>query len=168
MHGAFVDATTDPRILTLVVLANDQHVDVGGRLARQRTDHARQQPNRAEIDVLLEVPTNRDQEPPQRDMVGHARPADSAQQDRISGAEQFEPVGGHHRPGVGITLAAPRVLLPLESNVESAAGALEHVDRGRDDLAADPVAGDQRDVAGAQWSSPGRSETNRTPYLAAS
>ena len=84
-------------ILALGVLAHDDVVDVAALAARERRGHARHQPDRADIRVLVEFPPHGDQGTPQRDMVGDlVRPADGAEEHRVVAADAVLPVLGHH------------------------------------------------------------------------
>ena len=73
----------DLGIFALVVLADDQHVDVARLLAGERRGHAVEQADRADIGILLEVAADRHEQRPQRHRVGHGRPADRAEEDRV-------------------------------------------------------------------------------------
>ncbi len=46
------------------------------------------------------LPADRDQQPPQRDVVGHAGIADRAEKDRVERAQLVEPVLRHHPAGL--------------------------------------------------------------------
>ena len=83
-------------------------------------------------------------------MVGHVGVTDRAEQDRVGGPQLLEPVGGHHRAGLALVLAAPRVLVVGQREAEALRGVVEHGGGGGRDLGADPVAGDQRDAVGAR------------------
>ena len=104
--------------------------------------HSRDRP---QVHVLPERPPDRDQQAPQRDVVGHVGPADRAEQDRVRRAQRLEPVGRHHPAGLDEVVAAPRVLGQVEREAVGAARRLQHLERGGRDLAADPVAWDDGD-----------------------
>ena len=61
-------------------------------------------------------------------------------------AQPLQAVRGHHRAGLEVALAAPVVVRPAEAEAVAGAGRLEHALGRRDDLVADAVAGDHRDV----------------------
>ena len=86
--GAVEHAPADLGIFALVVLAHDAEVDVAGGAAGQRAGDAGQQPHRAQVDVLLEGAADRDQQAPERDVVGHAGEADRAEEDRVVAADR--------------------------------------------------------------------------------
>ena len=88
---------------------------------------------------------DRDQQPPERDVVRHAGIADRAEKDGIVGPQLVEPVLRHHPAGLGVGLAAPVEFVPLEAE---AVGPRRRLHRGnalRHHLAPDAVAGDHRD-----------------------
>ena len=77
-------------------------------------------------------------------MVRHAGEAHGAEQDRIEGTQQLDPVRRHHPAGLAVGLAAPVEMLPVEADIEAPAGGLQHPHRLGHDLPADAVAGDHR------------------------
>ena len=141
-----VEPAADLGVLALVVLPDDHHVDLGGRAVGERRAHAPQEPDGPEIDVLAEGPADRDEEPPERDVVGHAGGADRAEEDRVAGPELLEAVLGHHPPGLREALAAPVELGPRELEPEPPRRRLENALALGHDLLADPVAGNHRDA----------------------
>src|SRR4051794_29425972 len=72
----------DCRILALGVLTNDEHVDVFGGSACERTANARHEFHRPHIGVLVEFSSDRDQQPPKRNVVRNSRISDSPEIDR--------------------------------------------------------------------------------------
>src|SRR3546814_3997643 len=70
--GAGVEPPADFRVFALDVLAHHDEVDVGGPAPGQRRRHAFQQAHRAHVGVEIELATQRDQQAPERDMVGDA------------------------------------------------------------------------------------------------
>src|SRR6185295_4162689 len=98
-----------------------------------------------QVDVLLKRPTDRNQEAPERDVIGNARPADGAEVDGVVPGNLGQAVGGHHRPGLGETLAGPVEPIPGVAEVEAAADGLQHADAFRYHLVADAVTGDDGD-----------------------
>ena len=79
-------------------------------------------------------------------MVEDARETDRAEEDRIVIADLREPVGGHHRAGCKVVLAAPREMLPLEAQTEALGDRIDDANSLRNDLAADAVSGNGRDL----------------------
>ena len=144
--GALVHAPADRGILALVVLAHDEVVDVAGLAVGERRLEAVEEAHGAQIDVLLEAAADRDQQAPQRDVIGHARPAHRAQVDRVVLGDLVEPVGRHHGAGLGEALARPVQMVPGVVDAEAGAHRLQHADALRHHLVADAVAGDDGDA----------------------
>ena len=92
------EAAADLGVLTLVVLAHDQHVDVGGPAPGERRLDALEQPHRAQVDVLVELAPDGDQQAPERDVVGHAGKTHRAEEDRLERAKLARPSSGIIRP----------------------------------------------------------------------
>ena len=121
--GALEHPSADRRVLAFVVLAHDPEVDVAGLAAGERRADPGHQPHRPQVDVLLELPADRDQQAPERDVIGHVRKADRAEKDRVVVADLREPVVRHHRAGGTIAFAAPRKVLPRNCNPKRFAAA---------------------------------------------
>src|SRR5205807_6611862 len=113
--------------------------------AGERGVRAGEEPDRAQVDVLAEAAADRDQEAPERDVVGHARKSDGAEVDRVEAPKLVESVRRHHAAGRRVGLAAPVEGGPVELEVEAAGGGVEDPSSLRHDLPADPVAGNDRD-----------------------
>src|SRR6185437_2055933 len=60
------EPAADSGIFAFGIFANDPEIDVAGLLVAHRTAYARQEPNRAEIDVLVKLTADRDQQAPER------------------------------------------------------------------------------------------------------
>ena len=85
------------RVLAFGVFAHHPEIDVAGLAVGERRRHARHQPHRSEVDVLIEFPAELDQRSPQRNVIGNfRRPADRAEIDRVVLADLFLPVLRHH------------------------------------------------------------------------
>ena len=78
---AAVEPAADLAVLALDVLAYDDQVQPVA--AAHRAVDAGERPGRPHVGELAERAPDRDQQPPQRHVVGHARPADRAEQDRV-------------------------------------------------------------------------------------
>ena len=80
-------------------------------------------------------------------MIGNARrPPDRAEEDCLVAMDELEPVLGHHAPVLGVIVAAPRKLVPLERDAEFVAGGLESSKPFGNDLLADAVTRDDGDA----------------------
>ena len=144
--GALVQPAADLGILALAVLAHDQIVDVARLAPGERAGQAFEQAHGAQVDILLEAPADRDQQAPERDMVGHAGKADRAEEDGIEAGQPVEAVLRHEPAGLCIAFAAPVELGPVPLYAEAGAGGLQHPDAFRHDLPADAVAGNDSDT----------------------
>ena len=92
------------------------------------------------------APPDRDQQAPQRDVVGHVGSPDRAEEDRVAAAELLEPVGRHHPPVLDEVVAAPRVVRGFQFEAVLLACRLKHFERGGRDFQADPVPRDHGDL----------------------
>src|SRR5687768_12727157 len=146
VRQAGVHAAAGARILAFGVLAHDHPVDVL-RVVHRRSN-AGQQAGRAHVGVLVEALADRQAQAPQRQMVGHLGRADRAEEDGVELLQLLEPARRNVGAGFLETLRAP-VEIP-ELDAEVAGQLLQHFDAGRNDLVADPVAGDRRDAVGLQ------------------
>ena len=145
-----MEPAADLRILALDILAHHLEVDLLGRAAGQRAGDALEQPDRAQVDILVHGAADGDQQPPQRDVVGHAGPAHGAQEDGVEGPQPLQPVVGHHGPGPGVALAGPVEGLPPEGKAVPASRRLDGPQALGHRLPADPVAGNHGDAIAAQ------------------
>ena len=71
VRRADVQAAADAGVLALGVLAHADHVDVGGAAVGERRGDARQQPHRPQVHVLVEALAQRQDQLPDRDVIGH-------------------------------------------------------------------------------------------------
>ena len=115
-----------------------------GVTSRSGELHARPQPHRALVHVLLEAAADGDQQAPERDVVGHVVAAHGAQEDCVGRRQPVQRVRGHHRARLHVVVAAPRVLGQRQLEAVRAARGRQHLQRRRRDLGADAVAGDDR------------------------
>src|SRR5215469_5696311 len=90
----------------------------------------------------MKAAAQRDQESPQRDMVGHIGMADGAEVNGVVQPEPVEPIFGHHPPGLSIALAAPVEFIPAEFKSVGACRALHRGNAFGHNFVPDPVAGD--------------------------
>ena len=146
--GAFEHAAADGRVFALGVLAHHVEIDVGFGAIGQRRPHTWHQLARTQVHVLVEAATDRDQQAPKGDVIGHARIADGAQQDRVRLRQQLHAVGRHHRAGLLVCLTRPIVMRQLQAEAELARGHVDYLQRLGHRFLADAVAGDNRDPMG--------------------
>ena len=89
-----VDAPAGAGVLALGVLAHDHDVDVLGLTPRERALHARQQPRRAEVHVLVEHLAQGQDEPPHVTCVRAPRVAHRAEKIASNAASCSGPSAG--------------------------------------------------------------------------
>ena len=65
---------------------------------RKGAPDAREEPDGPQVDVLVERAPDRDQEPPERQVVGHAGVPDGAEEDRVALEQLVSPSSGMSRP----------------------------------------------------------------------
>ena len=144
--GAAIESSANFGIFALDVFAHDEEIDIAGHPVPQWRNHAFQQPDGAQIDILVELPPDRDQHVPQGDMVGHAGPADRAEEDRVMLAQLVDPVGRHEIAERVVCRAVPRELGPVERDAEFLARRVQHTLALGQNLLADAVTGNHRDL----------------------
>ena len=83
VRRADVHAPAEPGVLPFGVLAHADHVDICRRPVRERRGDTGQEPHRPQVDVLLEALAQRQDQLPDRDVIGHARVANRAEIDRL-------------------------------------------------------------------------------------
>src|SRR6266508_829243 len=119
---------------------------------------------RARVDVQVEAAAHRDEQLPQRHVIGHAGKTAGAEEHGVVSADRREAVLGHHAPVPQAVFAAPGKLLPLERDAEPAAGRLEHAQALGHDLFSDAVAGDDGDLVALHRSVTFQNATFRPPF----
>ena len=93
---------------------------VSGCHRRHRRRHAGIEPNRPQVDVLVE-PCADLQQRLQRDVIRHlAGVADAAEEDRVEVAQRFEGIVRHHLADLEVAITAP--VEGLERDVEAVLG----------------------------------------------
>src|SRR5438105_2771348 len=130
----------DRGVFAFGVLAHDGEIDIADRTAGERRAHPGHEPHRTNIGILLEAPANRDEQSPERNVIGHRRKPDRAEKDRVVMANLFEPVFRHHASVFGVVLAAPWLFVPREANAEPAGRGLKYAHAFRHNFFADAVA----------------------------
>ncbi len=108
----------------------------------QRARHALEQPRRAEVRPEIQALPDRQDRPPQRDVIRHRRVSERPEQHRVELAQLIERVLGHHPALLVEERGAPRQLRPLKREAQR----IDDAPSLRRDLRADPVAGNQRDA----------------------
>lgn len=109
---ALEDLAADAAVLALGVLAHDPEVDVARLPARQGAFHARHQPRRPQVDVLVELAPELQQAAPEADVVGHlVRHAHGAEVQRVELRQRGVPVCREHVAVRGVVGAAGEIEL---------------------------------------------------------
>ncbi len=145
VRRAPVQPSAEPGVFAFGVLAHAHPVDVGGCAVAQRPRHAGQQPHRAQIDELLEALPDRQDQFPDRHVVGHGGRADRPEVDGIGTQQRVERAGWHHPAVREVVLAAPGVRRGRDGEAVARCCRRDHGEGGRRDFLADAVAGDDRD-----------------------
>ncbi len=144
--GVFVLYTADRRVLTFDVLAHDVEIDIPSFLADEWARYTVEQAHGSEVHVLIEFATDRNQQSPERDMIGNRGEADRAEIDGIMCTQLLDAVLRHHAARLEIAFARPVELLPNEVEAVLPTRGLQHAHALGHDLGADSVARDQGDV----------------------
>jgi hypothetical protein len=92
--------------------------------------------------VLPHLPADGYQQPPERNMIGHAGKTDSPQIDGVNPSKLFDTVFGHKTTGLGIALTVPGEFLPEEVEAIPPANGFQYPNTFGDHLFPDAVAGD--------------------------
>ncbi len=138
LRGVLAQQAAGADVRALGALAHHHHVDLG--LAGQRAAHARVEPGRAQVHVVVELEAQPQQQPALQDAAGHRRVADRAEQDRVVLAQL-----GEHRLGQQLAGGVPAGGTEVVGRGLGARDDLvEDLQRLVDDLRPDAVAGDDR------------------------
>src|SRR5579875_2237736 len=130
------------------VLAHDVKIDLLRAAVGKRRTHSGQKPARTEIDILVKSATDRNQKPPEGDMIGNPRPAHRAEEDRVRLAKPIEPVGRHHGAGFLIAHAGPIIVLILQGEPEPRGSGIQHAHAFGHGFLADSIPGNRCDAIG--------------------
>ena len=153
---ALVHAAADAGVLALGVLAHEDHVDVARRTAGERARHALEQPHGAHVGPQVEALADRQQQPPERHVVGNVGPPDGAEQDR-----HRTRAGARRRPAASSRRARASDRSPSRArSTRSRAQLVDAATRLADDFWAYAVAGQERDAM-RHWRDP--SERGQVP-----
>ncbi len=144
--GALEHAAADRAVLALGVLAHHPEVDLARLAVGERRRHALEQAHRTQVHVFVEVAADRDQQTPQRDVIRHARPADSAQEDALEGLELLHTVFRHHLAGLEKSVARPVEIGKLELEVEAPRRGLQDAHALGQNFLADSVSRNECDL----------------------
>ena len=136
--GALAQHAARARVRALGALPDDHHVDRLRPDPVQRSAHARVQPHRPQVHIVVEFEPQPEQEPALQDPARHRRVADRAEQQRIMAADLLEHRVRQRLAGPVPTVGTQVVAGLLEGHIRC----LEHLQCLGHDLGADPVAAD--------------------------
>ena len=137
--GTLEHAAADRAVLALGVLAHDPEIDVARLAVGQGRRHALEQTHRPQVHIFVEVATDRDQQSPQGNVIGHARPAHGAQEDALERLELLHAVVRHHLAGLHQPIARPVEIGEFEFEVEAPRGGFENEYAFRQNFLTDSV-----------------------------
>ena len=120
-----------------------------GVASLQRAEPLVEQLHRPVVDVEIELEARAEQDVARVPVVGHARIAERADEDRVELPQQCRSrLAGMVTPVCEIVIGAPGQVLEVEAPPESLPDGLEHLDRFGRHFFPDAVAGDHCDVCG--------------------
>src|SRR3984893_13594018 len=137
----------DRGIFAFGVFAHHPEIDIAGFSVGQRRRHARHQPHRPEIDVLVELPAKLYQRTPQGNVIRDLRrPADRAEIDRVVLADFRLPVLRHHLAVLFVIIPGREIeMVEMQADAMLPCGLLQHAQSFRHHFLADAVTGNDRD-----------------------
>jgi hypothetical protein len=92
------------------------------------------------------TPSDRDQQAPQGNVIGHARPTDSPEEDALESLELLHAVVRHHLAGLHQTVARPVEIGEFELEVEAPRRGLQNPHAFRQNFLADSVSRNERNL----------------------
>ena len=131
---------------TFGALPHHHDVDRLGPDVRQRRGHARIEPDRPQVDVVVQFEPQPQQQPALQHAAGHARVADRAEQDRIMPAQFVEHGVGQNLAG-GVPAPGPEVVTRLLDH-DIGGRRAQHLKGLGHDFGAYPVAADHGEPDG--------------------
>ena len=140
-----IQSASDLRVLAFVILANHADVDVPGFKIPDRRLNPAKKFCRAQVDILAKTAPYRDQQPPQRNVIGDPRKSDSAQKDGIAVLQLVETILGHHSTCLYEAFAAPIEVAPCQTKVKFTADRLYDAQPFRNNFASYAVSLDHCD-----------------------
>ena len=163
---AGLEASADADVEPFGVLAKDDEVHVLRRASFERAQPLVEQRDRAVVDVEVELEAGPEQNVARVPVVGHARIAERADEDRVEVvAEHRVAVGWNRDAGVEKIVGTPRQRLEIERPPEDLAHAPQHADRFGRHFLPNPVAGDDREFHVSRMSTLRTPSTPSTPSI---
>src|SRR5260370_6719811 len=133
-------------MLPLIVVANDGEIDFPGLPVLQWRFDSFKKAHRAKIDVLPEGAPDGNQKPPQRDVIGNARVANSSEENSVEGPQLPQAVVRHHFSGLRVRFAAPVKRVPMQAKIDTRPRRFEHANTLGTNFLSDAISGDDRNV----------------------
>jgi hypothetical protein len=145
--GVREHAAADGGIFAFGVLAHHPEINVAGLAVGQRRRHARHQPHRAQIHILIELAAELDQRAPERDVIRNlGRPADRAEVDGIVLADLILPIVRHHLAVLLVIVPGREVeMIEMKGHAVLLRRGLQNAQTFGHHFLADAVAGNDRD-----------------------
>src|SRR5579872_4805094 len=142
--GIPIEPPSHLRVFSFTVFTDDNEVDVSGLATAEGAGDSLQQTGRAPVYILFEPTANGNQQPPERNVVGHSGITHRSQANGIKCPQLLKSVDGHHAASIEITLATPIEVLPGERQVKPPSRRLEHPNSFGHHFVADSVTFDYR------------------------
>ena len=143
-----VETAANLAVLALRVFADDHQVDSSAARS-ERAGNAVEQAGWSQADVLIKASTNRDQEPPERDVVRHIGPTHGTEENCFGLGQLGQTIGSHHLPRLDVVVAAPGEVDPVKPETLRSRQRVEHLARRRHRLDPNPVSRNGRDAIAA-------------------
>src|SRR6185312_10493024 len=143
--GARLEAAADAHVEPFRVLAEDDEVHVLRTAAFQRTQALVEQLDGPVVDVEVQLEARAEQDVAGVAIVGHARIAERADEDRVEAAQCVVAVLRDGDARLQEVIGAPRQMLEFELPAEHLAGARQHLHRFRGDFFSDSITRNYRD-----------------------
>ena len=150
--GARLEASADADVQPLGVLAEHHEVDIRGRASFERAQALVEQLHRPVVDVEIELEAGAEQDVARVAVVGHARIAERADEDRVELPQRVVAAGRQGHAGLQVVIGAPRQQLEPQRDPEALLDRAQDLDRFGGHLAADAVAGNHGDVRNSSHS----------------
>src|SRR5579859_806633 len=141
-----VQPAADARILALIVFANNGEVDFTGLPVFQRRFDSLEKFDRAKTYILPEGAPDRNQQPPQGNVIRHAGMAYGAKENCVKRPQLRQTIIRHHLSGLHIPFAAPVKRTPLHPKIETTPRRFQYTNTFRNNFLSDAIAGNDRNV----------------------
>ena len=140
VRRAFEDESADAGVQSLVVLAHDYEVNMLGLLVFERAEAFVVKPDRAQVDILLQLEAGAEQDALFEDARLHVGMADGAEEDGRELPQLRQHAVGQGLAGAQIARAAQVIIGVVELELEFLSGDLKDFDRLTDHFRAGAVA----------------------------